>query len=138
MTTYLVLVADQARARLFTTQSRTGALTEFQGLANPQGRMREQDLVSDSRGGNPHDIGNHGDIQANIAEGFAREVAHALDAALTQHHPDRIYVVAPPQFLGMLRKHQSTAVKNKLAQELSKDFSHMQPDEIRAHLPELL
>ena len=138
MSTYLVLVADQARARLFTSQNRTGTLAECEALANPKGRLREQDLVSDGRGGNPHDIGNHGEVLANVADGFARDVGHALDSALTRHQPDRIYVVAPPQFLGMLRKHLSTAVKNKIAQELSKDFSHMQADEIRAHLPELL
>ena len=138
MSSYLVLVADQARARLFKTQNRTGALTEIQGLTNPQARLREQDLITDGSGGNPHDLGNHGEVHAHLADNFAKDVSAALEKAVSDTKPDRVHVAASPQFLGLLRKHWNPATQAKIAQELAKDLTHMSPEQIRSHLPELL
>ena len=138
MGSYIVLAADQARARLFKADKREGALVEITGLANPEARLREQDLVSDASGGNPHDIGNHDSAHQHVAEVFAKEVGKALDQAAQAHKPDRIYVLASPSFLGLLRPQWSAALKGRIAQELAKDVSRMPPDQIRSHLPELL
>jgi len=138
MSHYIVLVADEARARFFMTQSRTGALTEIDALVNPDARLREQDLVSDSRGGNPHDIGNHGEVHARIADSFAKQVGQSLGKAVAKYRPDSIHVAAAPRFLGMLRKHWSDGIQSDITQELPKDLTQLSPDQVRAHLPEYL
>ncbi|NPU91618.1 MAG: host attachment protein [Gammaproteobacteria bacterium] len=138
MGSYIVLAADQARARLFKSEKREGALLEITGMANPEARLREQDLVSDASGGNPHDIGNHDSAHQHVAEVFAKQVGQALEQALQAHKPDRIYVLASPSFLGLLRPHWSTALKGKIAQEFAKDVSRMPAEQIRSYLPELL
>lgn len=136
MNVYLILVADQARARLFKSVGRASALTEIQGLVDPQARLREQDLVSDASGGNPHDIGHHGEAHAHMADDFAKVVCQTLDNALKEHKSARILVAAPPHFLGALRKHMSNEIQRRIVMEIAKDLTMFSPDKIRSHLPE--
>lgn len=138
MGTYIILAADQARARLFKAEQRTGPLVEFSGLANPEARLREQDLVSDACGGNPHDLGNHDTAHRHVVQVFTKQVSQALEQAVQSHKPDRVYVLASPSFLGLLRPHWNTALKSKIAQEFAKDVSQLSPEAIRGQLPELL
>jgi protein required for attachment to host cells len=138
MGTYIILAADQARARLFKAERREGPLVEFSGMANPEARLREQDLVSDASGGNPHDLGNHDSAHQHVVQVFAKQVSQALEQAVQSHKPDRVYVLASPSFLGLLRPLLSTALKSKIAQELAKDVSRLSPEAIRGQLPELL
>lgn len=136
MKAYLVLIADQARARLFIATNPTAALTEIQDWANPQARLKEQDLVSDASGGNPHDVGHHGKVHAHFADEFAKGVCRALSIAVKEHKPERILVAAPPHFLGILRKHMDTETQCKITMELGKDLTMLTPDKIRSHLSE--
>jgi protein required for attachment to host cells len=46
--------------------------------------------------------------------------------------------MAAPGFLGLLRKHQSDALRGLISEEISKDLSREAPDRIRAQLPEYL
>jgi protein required for attachment to host cells len=138
MGTYIILAADQARARLFKAERREGPLVEFSGMANPEARLREQDLVSDASGGNPHDLGNHDSAHQHVVQVFARQVSQALEQAVQSHKPDRVYVLASPSFLGLLRPHWSATLKAKIAQEFAKDVSRLSPEVIRGQLPELL
>ena len=138
MSNYLVLAADQGRARLFKSENRNGPMQEIETLTNPQARLKEQDLVSDAAGGNPHDVGSQTHAHAHAAEVFAKVVSQALDQATTEHKAERIYVLAAHQFLGLLRPHWSHAVKAKIAEEYAKDVSHQTAEQIRQHLPELL
>lgn len=138
MSHYLILVADEARARLFLSQSNTGALTEINALVNPDARLREQDLISDSHGGNPHDAGKHGDVHMQIAERFSRQVSEALSDAATRYQPERIHVAAAPRFLGMLRKHRANGAMGSITEEMPKDLTRLSAEQIRSHLPEHL
>lgn len=138
MGSYIVLAADQARARLFKAEKREGTLVEFTTLANPEGRLREQDLVTDASGGNPHGIGSLDTAHQHMAEVFAKQVGQALEQAAQTQKADRIYVLASPGFLGLLRPHWNSQVKAKIAQEFAKDVSRMPAATIREHLPELL
>ena len=47
MNPMMIVVADSTRAHIFTTESAGSSLNEVETFANPEGRMHEQDMVSD-------------------------------------------------------------------------------------------
>ncbi|RKZ78862.1 MAG: host attachment protein, partial [Gammaproteobacteria bacterium] len=50
MKSIMVVVADSSRARIFTTDSPSSPLNEIETMAHPEGRMHEQNMVSDLPG----------------------------------------------------------------------------------------
>ena len=56
----------------------------------------------------------------------------------TAHAFERLYVLAAPAFLGMLRKHQPDTLRALIKDEIATDLSTQSPERIRAQLPEYL
>ncbi|MEW6766211.1 MAG: host attachment protein [Pseudomonadota bacterium] len=151
-----VVVADAARARFFRVEETpgahggsqfapsgealAGALVEIKDLAHPESLRKESEMASDEPGmaSVSHMHGKFGmdekvPPKEEEAIRFAKEVAEALhkDAA----NFDRLYVVAPPHFLGLLRAATDKVVHAKLAGEFHKELTHFPADQIREHLP---
>ena len=144
MSNICVVVADSSRARVFTADKPAGPLNEIETLNNPEGRLHEGDLVSD-RGGRDNNGGGstHGYDTGNTAKDeaanrFAAEVCRHLEKGRTGNAFAKLYVMAAPGFLGLLRKHQSDALRGLIRDEISKDLSREGADRIRAQLPEYL
>ena len=140
-----VVVADSVYARFFQADSRIGPLTEFKDLTHPESRLKNGDLRSDGAG-RTFDSGGMGrhameqrvEPREEEAQRFAREVAEALTAGRNRGEYDRLAVVAPPRFLGLLRDAINGQVQAAVVAELGKDLVHHSPDRIRAALPERL
>jgi protein required for attachment to host cells len=142
MTTW-VLVADNSRARIFSADKPASPLQEIRDLAHPEARLHEGDLVTDKGGrdrgvGGAHGVGNEQAHKQEGADKFAAQVCSELDAARNSGEFSKIYVVAAPTFLGLLRKHQSAPLKQLVAGEVDKNLSVQDPASIRKHLPEYL
>jgi len=143
MTTW-VLVADNSRARFFATEKATSSLREVRDLLNPEARLREGELVSDKPGRdrNPgagaHGFGSDASHKQEGAERFAWEVCNELESARNGGAFRKLYVVAAPQFLGLLRKHQSSSLKQMVAGEVDKNLTTQDSATIRKHLPDYL
>lgn len=142
----LVVVADQARARIFLSETRVGQLLEVSDLANPEGRLHEGDLVTGETGqtssrfgiahSNYHPTTVENTALARSAERFAIAINEAMEKFVEKQRPTRIHVIAPPKFMGLLRAKWSKPVKMLIADEISKNVSAMDPEEIREHLPD--
>lgn len=151
-----VVVADSARARFFrveetpgahggsqfapTGEALVGALVEIKDLSHPESLRKEREMASDAPGmtsvQHMHSKFGMAEIVSPKEEEairFAKEVAETLhkDAA----NFDRLYVVAPPHFLGLLRAATDKAVHAKLAGEFHKELTHFPAEQIREHLP---
>jgi protein required for attachment to host cells len=107
MTTYIV-VADAARARIFTRDSLK--LAEKESLVHAEGRLHEGDLVTDGRGdvhesmsSTARSAGEEGTATKHENELFAKEVAQRLYSARVDNSMEKLIMVAPPKFLGLLR-----------------------------------
>mgnify|MGYP000093132785 FL=1 len=144
MSAIWVVVADSSRARIFSAEKPASPLVEIQTLAHPQARLHEGDLVSDKAGRdrNPgatsHDMGNESDTKREEAIRFANQVCSTLEAGRTSGQFEKLYVIAAPSFLGILRKHQSNALGKLVTAEVSKNLAGHHPSEIRKNLPEYL
>lgn len=138
-----ILVADSVRARIFSADSPTGGLNELATLANPDGRVHEQDLVSD-RPGRSFDSRGHGrsgmseQVSAKEQENirFAQRVAEHLESNRKQGSFRRLILVAAPEFLGQVSARLSSTTQALVAQRIDKNLAHLSVQEIRAHLPE--
>ena len=142
MTTW-VLVADNSRARIFSADKPASPLQEIRDFTHPEARLHEGDLVTDKSGRDRGAAGAHGvgSDQAHKQDGvekFAAQVCGELDAARGNGEFRKLYVVAAPAFLGMLRKHQTNPLKQLVVGEVDKNLATQDPASIRKHLPEYL
>ncbi|WP_192035803.1 host attachment protein [Halomonas sp. YLGW01] len=127
MTTY-ILVADAARARVFTRDALT--LVEHDSLVHAEGRLHEGDLVTDN-GGDVHQSsttaasasGGENVATQHHAERFAKEVAERLYRARVENDLEKLILVAPPRFLGQLRDKLDGPTAHRVIHSLSKDLS---------------
>jgi protein required for attachment to host cells len=138
-----VLVADNSRARIFSAEKPAAALREIRDLTHPEARLHEGDLVSDKSGRDRGPAGAHGVGSDQVhkqdgADRFAASVCAELDAARAVGSFSKLYVVAAPTFLGLLRKHQTGALKQLVAGEVGKNLSTKDAAAIRQQLPEYL
>ncbi|NYS61188.1 host attachment protein [Vreelandella salicampi] len=128
MTTYIV-VADAARARIFTRDALT--LEEQESLVHAEGRLHEGDLITDRRGADVHESmsstsrssGEEGSASQHENELFAKEVAQRLYSARTENQISKLVLVAPPKFLGLLREKIDATTQKLIIHTLSKDLT---------------
>jgi protein required for attachment to host cells len=139
-----VVVSDTTRARIFNAPKGKGPLTELAALSHPEGRLHEGDLVSDrsgrdrNSGSGSHDMGHEVSAKEEEADRFASYVCEELEAARVKGDFLKLYLVAAPQFLGLLRKHKSSGLDKLVVEEISKNLAGHSPEEIRKALPEYL
>jgi protein required for attachment to host cells len=143
MTTW-VLVADNSRARFFAAEKAASPLQEVRDLLYPEARLHEGDLVTDkpgrdrSAGSGAHGVGTDASHKQDGADRFALDVCNALESARNDGAFRKLYVVAAPQFLGLLRKHQSSPLRQLVAGEVDKNLTTQDSTAIRKHLPDFL
>lgn len=144
-TTIWILVADAASARVFEAATASATLHEVLQAGHPDSRDRGRDILSDrpGRGHGPAGSGRHGmepttDPLEVEAERFAAELAALLRTHRIGGAYQRLYLVAPPHFLGLLRKALDDDTRGLVVADLNKDLARLKAHEIRTHLPERL
>jgi protein required for attachment to host cells len=137
-----VVVADSARALVFTLNGHTKSLLQIREMSHPESRMRDLELVGDKPGRAFERVGQvrHAVTQAfdpRTVEKrkFGLEVAMMLDHARKEGMVDKIVIVAAPGFLGDLRSNLTDKTTKLIAREIPKDLVHMTVWEIQEHLP---
>ncbi|HEB58564.1 MAG TPA: host attachment protein [Gammaproteobacteria bacterium] len=143
MATTWVVVADAARARIFSSRGGKRPLVELETLTHPVARIAEREIGSDepgrafdSHGKGRHALTDKGAIKQHETEEFAREIAARLDAARKDDTFQHLILVAPPSMLGALREHLPSPSAKRLFYALDKDLTQDTGDAIRARLPE--
>ncbi|EGV32922.1 Host attachment protein [Thiorhodococcus drewsii AZ1] len=138
-----ILVADNSRARVFAAEKAVGPIQEINTLAFPEGRLHEGDLISDKGGrshtpSGAHSINEDGIHKQDNAERFAGLICDDLEAARNQGLFSKLYILASPGLLGLLRKRQSPPLRQMVAGEIDKNLTAQPPETIRRHLPDFL
>jgi protein required for attachment to host cells len=143
--TIWVVVADAAKARVFSAENRNSPLQEVEDFDFPASRMRDQDLESDapgrsydSVGGGRHAMGKEVNIHQQQADHFARALCERVVAGMNGHQIEKLYLVAPPAFLGLLRQRLPKNCQTLVAGEVNKDLVEHSIADIRQHLPDFL
>ena len=141
MTATWILVADSSRARLFTVDKALAPLQELQNFVNLEGRAKTQDLTTDRPGrspGNGPSMDYDVEPKRQLAMLFAKELSEHLKNSRHQGLFNKLYIIAAPTFLGLLRSKLDPQTAQLVGEEISKDLTRLDPVEIRRHLPERL
>ena len=145
MSNIWVVVAESASATIYSANKPASSLRKLQSLSHPESRMHEQELTSDlpgrtfdSHGNNRHAMGSPVEPKKEEAIRFAKEVIDTLETARSKQRFGKLYMVAPPEFLGLLRAHLSAPLASLVTQEINKNLTALKPAELRKQLPEFL
>jgi len=140
-----IVVADSAKARILTADKSCCGLCEKVILEHPESRLREHDLTSDqpgraidSVGQGGHAMGKSVDPKKQEVIAFSKTVADYLEAGRNDHSFGKLYVIAPPTFLGYLRDQFSAPLAKAIAASIDKNLVDLDLEQIRSHLPEFL
>ncbi len=107
-----LIVADAAEARLLRLAPDGKSVSLIQEFKHPRGRSRTQEINSDRPGRLTKGKGtrvrsameSRTDTHTVQMQQFAVEIAAAMQAAHGRHEFDQLAVIAPPRFLGILRR----------------------------------
>jgi protein required for attachment to host cells len=143
-----ILVADPSGARLFASKGVIfrgdwKLVGEFQ---HPEGRAKPHEILTDRPGrvkqsGAPEmraAMEPQTPVKTALAEAFARLLANKLEAGLDAHQYDRLVLVAPASFLGILRQQLSDGVAKRVIAALEKDYFHLDEQKLREQLSQQL
>lgn len=140
-----VVAADAGRARIFVAKSENSHMTELADFLNPRSRQQDHDALSDRKGsitqgsaGITHAFEPRQSHAEHSAEVFAKEVCEFLHKASAAGEVDRIYLIAAPNFLGLLRKNLEPSTLKHVVKEMASDIARMPPADIRQTLPHIL
>ena len=140
-----IIVAESARARIFTVSEIGGKFQEVADLSHPESRLHDRELSSDLPGRtfDSHGDGRHAMEQATgpqeqEAQAFATEITRQIDRGQREGNFDSLVLVAPPKFLGRLRSELSKSARNALIGELDKNLVETDTKTIERHVSALL
>lgn len=135
------VVADRARALILSAPWPEGEEWEEVGcLVHGESGQKPGEMLSDRKGsfasaGSSHHSGDEEtDFKHHTAEVFASEIVACLEKAHTANKFGKLALVAPPLFLGVLRKKLPSPLAGMVVFELHKYYTHNSHDELAAHL----
>ena len=140
-----IVVADSSKARILSAESGDGLLIDSSDYIHTESRLREQDLVADGSGsGNDsggygkHSMGHEKAAHQKQVDIFADELSGEIDKLRANSDLRRIYLIAAPKFLGLLRSSLNKQCTELLVGEVSKSLVNHSIEDIRSHLPKRL
>lgn len=142
-----VLIADSSRARLYSVPQRGKPWTLVDEYGHAASRVSEGGLTTDQPGrshGSGIVKGARSAMESKSspkeieADHFAAELVGVLHRGHGQQAYERIVLVAPPHFLGLLRNGISDTVGKLIAASVDKDYLHLPESELQARLDAVL
>lgn len=141
MSDFWIVVADDGNARLFFSDKIRVELNEIEVLTNPDARVHERDLNATAPGrsfdrGGPgrHAMQPPSYTRESHARRFARRIADRLEDGLRRNRYQRLILIAPPDFLGLLRREIPEDVVSRLNLDLPKDLVREKTPAVLEHI----
>lgn len=135
-----IIAASNAEAKIYKLLQ-FPKVEEIAVLEHPESRLHNRDLVSSEpgrafdRGGvTRHSYQSKSEPKQQEADKFAKYIDHYLATAFRQGEFLHLYVLASPNFLGLLRQHMDPHVVKAIVAEIPKDLSKHRKDDIEQEL----
>ena len=137
-----IVVADASRARVLAVNDKGDGLVVESELEHPASRARASELTSGAPGrvkqsfgaGSRPAMSARTDPKEVEAEAFARQLADVLEQGCNHNRFERLTLVAPPHFLGLLRSAINGQVAKRVVLTIDKDFSNLPLHDLTKHL----
>lgn len=133
-----LLVANRSRARLFEMPHERDDPVEIADFVHPAGRAHERDLITEGQGRfyghgereQAHSVVPNVDVTHAEAQRFAEQLRDYLEQARTHQRFDKLWIMAAPAFLGVLRDKLTKGVARAVELDVDKDMTTAAPGEI--------
>lgn len=132
-----IIVADSARARIFISRDMRNHLEEQADFVHPEAHLLNQDLVADGPGKSrdAHGLLDYSTSpREHEAQNFARLLARHLKEMHNEQHFEQLILIAPPKFLGLLRKELPGPLDQILTRSIDKDLTLARVEEIFGYI----
>lgn len=140
-----ILVADSARARLFSLSAGATSLEEIGDFINAAARTPGHELehaqparVHDRFGSNRHAIDARTPPRTKAAAQFAEVLKAALERGQAELRFHDLVLVAPPRFLGVLNSTLGPRLCERVLLRVAKNLTRRPASEIAEALPHTL
>jgi protein required for attachment to host cells len=141
-----ILVCDASRARLFDRKDGGLPWALVRSLDHPKSRLQDTQLVDGDRGRQEQSFGKGSRPAMEPPttpkevehEAFALELARQLEHDYDVNSYSELVLVAPPHFLGLLRKSIGTKLNKRVIASFDKDYSLLPLHELQPRLEQLL
>ena len=144
-----VVTANASRARIWTAEKPAAPLRPVREMDAPEARMHERELTTDlpgrafdSKGQGRHVMEQEVGPKQAAARRFAKDLAQTLAAEARRQAFDKLYLIAAPSFLGLLREElreeARAALNGAEVVEVDKDYTALEAAGLRERLPEYL
>ena len=133
MNTVWVLVCDAAKARLFELRHGDPSWHAVETVVHEESRSKASELVSDHSGSRSSEGGSvhHNALVPGSSpkdvekDRFAHSLATTLDRAMRSARFQKWVLVAPPHFVGLMKKELTSELAKHLMATVDKDLSHL-------------
>lgn len=141
-----ILVANAYDARIFATEKLSNDWHLIKEFTNPEGRQKDTDIVSDGYGNYRNNALNkttsgyqdRTDPKLYDIDQFALTLANELNLCRTQNMYNKLIMIAPPKFYGMLKKHSDEHTLRLVIKHLDKDYAVLPQHELFPMVRKLL
>ena len=141
MIEYWVLVADESKARLFSTDKIRTELKECQTFTNPDAHLFERELVTegmgrsyDSHGQHRHAMEPSTSARDSALLRFVKNIVEHLEKGATNGEYRHLVLIAPPDMLGLIRRELGQNTRKRIHHAIAKELIKASPEEIIKHL----
>lgn len=139
------IIADRSRGRVFSAEWPNPSTWELvDQLAHDEGALKPGEVNTDRQGsfasaaGGYHAGEDRTDFRHQSAERFAADVVERLEAAREKNEFGKLAIVAPPLFLGVLRKKLPSTLAERIVLELDKDYTQAAEKDVTKHLQQAI
>jgi len=136
-----ILVANQAEARIYSSDQLPGSLSLVDVLLNKQGTAHPRDLTSDapgrafdSTGSGRHAMEPNTSVKDQQRRRFVKVMVDRLQAAHLKGDFAQLVLLAAPAVLGVIRKSLNADLKNTVIKEIPKDVIGQEVGKIQSQL----
>lgn len=139
----LIVAGDRGKARIFSLERETDEMRELADLVNSDLRLHERELLGDRQGrglsrfhtsrvalGKSHPHKHLSSMR------FARQVAEAAHTLYTKRGCLRIFLLADPEFVGLMRPQLAAQRLADKLHVIPKNVTRSDTATIRSYLPE--
>lgn len=133
-----VLVADASTARVMGYNESIKEAWQLQAFTNEDARLHEGDLTTDRAGRQKNQVLEGPSAKAHSVETFAKDLATMLASARVRGDYEEVALVAPAQFLGILKAKLDAATTKVVSHTCAKDVVHEPTPTLVAHLEKLV
>lgn len=138
METTWLIAANRTRARILEVRALNETPREAAVFVNPVARTHERDLDSDAAGRfygkgerqQGHAAAPSEDFSDRETERFVNDVRDHLERGRNEHRFERLWVIASPAVLGLLRRACPKPLQQRVEFEVAKDLTMERPEEI--------